>query len=283
MLLLNLNHKDEIISILSFLGGDIVKSIDNKRSHSWHTDYIPTSLDQCTHYLLAKISWISQYHGKGQERTQTFTHGPSHKKKKEPRQEAKPKKEVFIPNRPIEQAPKATGVERRGNSLDYLFYPARPRLVILVAKRRLYHNHNRVAYQTKGQSLRIKGRGQTSNGRSGFLAAVAWALGIGPDGKDSLDCFELPGNGNADAEAASQAFYPGTEDIRSSFGLSTSIRSLTPISVDWTTGLNDAPLASLVGKHLRAGAFIWVTSIGMGSGGPGERDGMGNGDVEEAG
>lgn len=53
----------------------------------------------------------------------------------------------------------------------------------------------------------------------------------------------------------------GTEDIRSSFGLSTSIRSLTPISVDWTTGLNGAPLASLVGKekrdkHLRAGAFI---------------------------
>lgn len=42
--------------------------------------------------------------------------------------------------------------------------------------------------------------------------------------------------------------------------LGTSIRSLTPISVDWTTGLNGAPLASLVGKHLRAGAFIWVTS-----------------------
>lgn len=50
----------------------------------------------------------------------------------------------------------------------------------------------------------------------------------------------------------------GTEDIRSSFGLSTSIRSLTPISVDWTTGLNGAPLAGKEkrDKHLRAGAFI---------------------------
>ncbi|PNX94350.1 hypothetical protein L195_g017523, partial [Trifolium pratense] len=55
--------------------------------------------------------------------------------------------ELFPRTRPIEQAPKATGVERRGNSLDYLFYPARPRLVILVAKRRLDHNHNRVAYR----------------------------------------------------------------------------------------------------------------------------------------
>ena len=26
------------------------------RSHSWHTDYIPTSLHQCTYYLLAKES-----------------------------------------------------------------------------------------------------------------------------------------------------------------------------------------------------------------------------------
>ena len=57
MLLLNRNHKDEIISIVSFLGGDRVKSIDNKRSHSWHTDYIPTSLHQCTHYLLAKVRY----------------------------------------------------------------------------------------------------------------------------------------------------------------------------------------------------------------------------------
>jgi hypothetical protein len=30
------------------------------------------------------------------------------------------------------------------NSLKYLFYPARPRLVIIVAKQRLYHYHNRV-------------------------------------------------------------------------------------------------------------------------------------------
>lgn len=51
----------------------------------------------------------------------------------------------------------------------------------------------------------------------------------------------LPGNGNADAEAYSHLIPGvGTEDIRSSFGLSTSIRSLTPISVDWTTGLNGA-------------------------------------------
>lgn len=31
-------------------------------------------------------AWISQYHGKGQERTQTFTHGPSHRKSLDKRQ-----------------------------------------------------------------------------------------------------------------------------------------------------------------------------------------------------
>ena len=56
------NHQDERICIWSFLGvgGDRVKSIYNKRSHSWHTDYIPTSLHQCTHYLWRQGKQVKQ-------------------------------------------------------------------------------------------------------------------------------------------------------------------------------------------------------------------------------
>jgi len=66
----------------------------------------------------------------------TYLHARA-KSQKKPQQEEKLKKKVFIPNRLIEQERKATGVERRGHNLYYLFYPAWTRLVILVAKRRL--------------------------------------------------------------------------------------------------------------------------------------------------
>ena len=41
--------------ILNFIKKDRVeKKKSTNQSSSWHTDYIPTSLHQCTHYLLAK-------------------------------------------------------------------------------------------------------------------------------------------------------------------------------------------------------------------------------------
>ncbi|KAK2351179.1 hypothetical protein QL285_097472 [Trifolium repens] len=94
-------------------------------------------------------------------------------------------------HKPIEQAPKATGVERRGNSLDYLFYPARPRLVILVAKRRLYHNHNRVAYravpsdQRKGPGIVDTGLGREGNSFKCTSGAASVFSQLGEAGEES--------------------------------------------------------------------------------------------------